>query len=151
MITPQLLLTMSLPPDITIKCDHFEILASGKRARLINVKHQQWKAGALLAVAFCIHYCTEFLILNLICRLLENFCIYSLVIIFNGHLRSRLKMYVEKHTKHQVIKMRKLTMFITRGFIIAVCVLYLIICWNIILYAIWLVYALWSISGVSAI
>ena len=63
------------------------------------------------------------------------------VIIFNGHLRSRLKMYVEKHTKHQVIKMRKLTMFITRGFITAVCVLYLIICWNIIIYAIWLVYA----------
>ena len=30
MITLQLLLTISLPPDITIKWDHFEILASGK-------------------------------------------------------------------------------------------------------------------------
>ena len=39
-------------------------------------------------------------------------------------------MYVEKHTKNQVIKMRKLKMFITRGFITAVCVLYLIMCWE---------------------
>ena len=30
MITLQLLLTISLPLDITIKWDHFEILASGK-------------------------------------------------------------------------------------------------------------------------
>ena len=40
-----------------IKWDHFEILASGKTARFINVKHQQWKADALLAVAFWIQYC----------------------------------------------------------------------------------------------
>ena len=40
-----------------IKWDHFEILASGKTARLINVKHQQSKADALLAVAFWIQYC----------------------------------------------------------------------------------------------
>ena len=30
MITLQLLLTISLPPDKNIKWDHFEILASGK-------------------------------------------------------------------------------------------------------------------------
>ena len=36
-----------------------------------------------------------------------NFGIYSLVIFFNGHLRSLLKMYVEKHTKCQVYKNTK--------------------------------------------
>ena len=37
MITLQLLLTMSLPPD-NIKWDHFEVLASGKTDYHCNIK-----------------------------------------------------------------------------------------------------------------
>ena len=40
-------------------------------------------------------------------RPLVNFCIYSPVIIFNGHFKSLLKMYVEYHTKRQVDKNMK--------------------------------------------
>ena len=40
--------------------------------------------------------------------LLVNFCIYSLVIIFNGHFKSLLKMSVDIRNV-KIIKMRKLT------------------------------------------